>query len=394
MLTHDQLRLLLADLESDRVERTISVRDTAKFSQAVCAFANDFPHHGLPGYLLVGVADDGKLSGLEVTDELLKDLAGLRSDGNILPLPALTVNRIQFPEGQVAVVEVQPSDLPPVRYKGQVWIRVGARKATASEQEERILSERRTSRMMSADITPFQEAGIADLSIPLFAAYRGSAIAQEVIADNHRTIEEQLAALRFFDLNRNCPTLAGILMFGINPRFFLPGNYVQYLKLPDTSLTDAPEDEAEISGDLLSVLREIDTRIRTNIETTVVAVSALQEKTVSTYPVEAIRELMMNAILHRDYLSNTPVKFYWFSDRIEIHSPGGLFGEVTLDRLANRTSYRNPVVAEVLKTMGFVNRYGRGIQRAQKALEKNGSQPARFEADQRTFLAVIPRRTA
>lgn len=394
MPTDSQLRSLLADLESDRIERTRSKDDTAKFSQAVCAFANDFPNHSKPGYLLVGVEDDGSLSGMNVDDALLKNLAGLRSDGNIQPLPALTVTRHQFPGGEVAVVEVHPSDLPPVRYKGQVWIRVGPRKATASEQEERILSERRTSRMMTADITPFQEAGISDLSLPLFAAYRESAVDPEVIAGNHRTIEEQLAALRFFDLNRNCPTLAGILMFGINPRYFLPGNYVQYLKLPATSLTDAPEDEAEISGDLLSVLREIDTRIRVNIETTFVTVSTLQEKTVSTYPVEAVRELMMNAILHRDYLSNTPAKLYWFANRIEIHNPGGLFGEVTLDRLGSRTSYRNPVVAEVLKTMGYVNRYGRGIQRAQEALALNGSPPAEFEADARTFLAVIQKRSA
>ncbi len=394
MLTDDQLRSLLLDLESDRIERTRSINDTAKFSQAVCAFANDFPNHRNPGYLLVGVNDDGSLSGLNVDDELLKNLAGLRSDGNIQPLPALTVTRHPFSNGEVAVVEVYPSDLPPVRYRGQVWIRVGPRKATASEQEERMLSERRTSRMMTADITPFQEASISDLSLPLFAAYRESAVDQEVIAGNHRTIEEQLSALRFFDLNKNCPTLAGILMFAMNPRYFLPGNYVQYLKLPGTSLTDAPEDEAEISGDLLSVLREIDTRIRVNIETTFVSVSALQEKTVSTYPVEAVRELMMNSILHRDYLSNTPVKLYWFSDRIEIHNPGGLFGEVTLDKLASRTSYRNPVVAEAMKTMGYVNRYGRGIQRAQDALAQNGSPPACFEADTRTFLAVIPRRSA
>lgn len=394
MLTTEELRSLLTDLESDRVERTISTSDTSKFSQAVCAFANDLPNNGIPGYLLIGVKDDGSLNQLKASDQLLTQLGGLRSDGNIQPIPVLAVKKHEFPEGDVVVVEVQPSDLPPVRYKGQVWVRTGPRKAPASEQEERLLSERRAARVLTPDMTPFPEARIADLSLPLFAAYRESAVDPEVIAGNHRTTEEQLAALRFYDLTRNCPTLAGILMFGTNPRYFMPGNYVQYLKLPDTSLTDAPIDEAEISGDLLSVLRELDTRIRANVETTVVPVSALQEKTVSSYPVEAVRELIMNAVMHRDYLSNTPVKFYWFSDRIEIHNPGGLFGEVTIERLANRTSYRNPVVAEVMKTMGYVNRYGRGIQRAQDALEKNGSDPAWFEADSHTFLAVIPRRDA
>lgn len=389
MLTREELEGLIADLESDRVERTVSTGDTDKFSQAVCAFANDLPNHRQPGYLLVGVSDHGQVAGIGVSDQLLQSLAALRSNGNILPLPAITVAKLSMPGGDVAVVEVLPSDLPPVRYKGQVWIRVGPRKATASEQDERILSERRTARVLTADATPLQEAKLSDLSLALFAAYRQTAIAPQVIESNHRSIEEQLASLRFFDLDRNCPTVAGILMFGTNSRYFLPGAYVQYLRLAGTSLTDAPADEAEISGDMLSVLRELDTRTKVNIHRTFEAVSVLREKTVSNYPEDAVRELMLNAILHRDYLSNTPVKFYWFSDRIELHNPGGLFGEVTIDQLARRTSYRNPVVAEVLKTMGYVNRYGRGIQRAQDALAANGNSPAEFEADQRAFLAVI-----
>jgi ATP-dependent DNA helicase RecG len=394
MLTTGELERLIGDLESDRVERTVSTNDTDKFSQAVCAFANDLPGHRQPGYLLVGVTDKGQVAGIDVSDRLLQNLAGLRSDGNIQPLPAISVSRHSLSGGDVAAVEVKPSDLPPVRYKGRVWIRVGPRKATASEQEERILSERRTARVLTEDATPLQEARLSDLSLSLFAAYRQAAIDPEAIEANNRSIEEQLVSLRFFDLDRNCPTVAGILGFGKNPRYFLPGAYVQYLKLPGASLTDAPEDEAEISGDLLSVLRELDIRTKVNIQKTVVPISALREKTVATYPEVAVRELMVNAVLHRDYLSNTPSRFYWFSDRIEIQNPGGLFGEVTIERLTRRTSYRNPVIAEVLKTMGYVNRYGRGIQRAQDALGVNGNPPAEFDADERAFVAVIRGRKA
>jgi len=392
MLTTEEVEKLIADFESDRIERTISTSDTDKFSEAVCAFANDLPNHRNPDYLLIGVSNQGEVAGIEVSDRLLTSLGGLRSDGNIQPLPTISVAKYTVPAGDLAIVEVQPSHLPPVRYKGRVWIRVGPRRAAASEQEERILSERRTARILTPDATPLPEARISDLSLALFAAYREAAVDREIIENNHRTIEEQLASLRFFDLDRGCPTLAGVLMFGKNPRYFLPGAYVQYLKLPGTSLTDAPDDEAEVSGDLLSVLRELDTRIRVNIQTTLVPVSALQERSVSTYPKDAVRELLLNAILHRDYLSNTPVRFYWFSDRLQIDNPGGLFGEVTLDRLTRRTSYRNPVIAEVLKTLGYVNRYGRGIQRAQDALAGNGSGPAIFDVDASSFQVTIPKR--
>ena len=91
MLAQEDLETLLHDLESDRVERTISATKTDKFAEAICAFANDFPNHRQPGYLMLGVNHEGTLSGLEVTDELLKNLAGIRADGNVQPLPAMTV---------------------------------------------------------------------------------------------------------------------------------------------------------------------------------------------------------------------------------------------------------------------------------------------------------------
>src|SRR5262245_39087060 len=117
MIRQDELITLLAQGETDRIERTSSTRDTDKFSEAVTAFANDLPNHGLPGYLVVGVDDDGTPCRLEITDQLLQNLGGLRSDGNIQPLPALNVSKFSLPGGDVAVVEVLPSDLPPVRYK-------------------------------------------------------------------------------------------------------------------------------------------------------------------------------------------------------------------------------------------------------------------------------------
>ncbi len=392
MLTPDELLRLLSDLESDRVERTVSTNNTDKFAQAVCAFANDLPNHNEPGYLVIGVNDQGNPVGLEVTDQLLQNMGALRSDGNIQPLPALTVAKFTLPGGEVAVAEVQPSALPPVRYKGQIWIRVGPRKAIASEQEERMLTERRIARAHSFDSSPLTDASVGDLALAQFSAYRQQVVDPEVIAANHRSVEEQLASLRFYDLKNDCPTVSGMLLFGKNPRFYFQGDYVQYLKLPEDTLTEVPEDQAEISGDLLSMLRELEIRLKANIHSTLKQVSTLREVLSPDYPEVAVRELLLNAIMHRDYQSNTPVRFYWFSDRIEIQSPGGLYGEVTKDTLTRRNSYRNPVVAEAMKALGYVNRFGYGIQRAQASLQANGNPEAEFEIDDRVFLAIIRKR--
>lgn len=394
MLTEDQLMGLLADLEADHIERTASVSNTEKFCQAICAFANDLPNHRRPGYLLVGVKDNGALAGLSVTDELLKNLGGIRSDGNILPQPLISVAKFSLTGGEVAVVEVQPSDLPPVRYKGRIYVRVGPRKAIANEQEERVLSERRVARARSFDARPCAEAAIDDVALGQFDAYRREAIDPETIAANHRPIEQQLASLRLYDPECGRPTHAGILLFGKNPRFFLPGAYVQYLKLPGRDLTDLPEDQAEISGDLHSVLRELEGRLKLLIQTSMRATSALGEKLSPDYPEWALRELLMNAVMHRNYDSNTPIRFYAFSDHIEIQSPGGLYGEATPENFPTRNSYRNPIIAEAMKSLGFVNRFGYGVQRAQTLLAKNGNRPAEFEFDEHSVLVKIYRRAA
>ena len=394
MINEDQLRGLLTDLETDRVERTTSITNTDKFCEAVCAFANDLPNHRQPGYLLIGVNNDGSLAGLTVTDELLLRLGGIRSDGNVLPQPHMNVAKFTLEGGDVAVVEVHPSDLPPVRYKGRIYIRIGPRKAVANEQEERVLTERRVALARSFDARPCPEATLNDLALGQFDAYRREAVAADTILANHRQTEQQLASLRFYDLERACPTNAGILLFGKNPRFFLPGAYVQYLRLPGTQLTDLPEDQAEISGDLHSVLRELEGRLKLLIQTTLQTVSALEERLLPNYPEWALRELLMNAVMHRNYESNAPIRFYAFSDHVEIQSPGGLYGEATRENFPTRNSYRNPIIAEAMKSLGFVNRFGYGVQRAQALLAQNGNPPAEFEFDEHSFLVKVYRRGA
>ena len=85
------LEELLGDVESPHVERKSSASDGDKIRQAICAFANDLPSSRAPGYLFVGVDDAGRPTGLPIDDRLLQILAGMRSDGNTLPLPSLTV---------------------------------------------------------------------------------------------------------------------------------------------------------------------------------------------------------------------------------------------------------------------------------------------------------------
>jgi ATP-dependent DNA helicase RecG len=86
----------------------------------------------------------------------------------------------------------------------------------------------------------------------------------------------------------------------------------------------------------------------------------------------------MNAVLHRSCEMPQPIRFYQYSDRIEIQNPGPLYGLARQDNFPAQTSYRNPIWAEAMKTIGAVNRFGRGVERAQAAVANNGSPPAEF----------------
>ena len=244
----------------------------------------------------------------------------------------------------------------------------------------------------SFDAQPCSESKIEDLALGQFDAYRREAVDAQTIAANHRPLEQQLASLRLYDPDRHCATHAGLLLVGKNPRFFLPGAYVQYLELPGTSLTEVPIDQAEVAGDLQSVLKELLGRLRLAVKTTMVQVNPLQEKLVPNYPEGAVRELLMNAVMHRNYNSNSPIRFYVFADHIEIQNPGGLYGEATQANFPTRNSYRNPVIAEALKSLGFVNRFGYGVQRAQALLLDNGNRPAEFEFDEHSVLVKVHKR--
>jgi len=381
---------MLANLESEQIERTTSTRDTDKFAQAVCAFSNDLANTARNGYLLIGVNDNGSLSGLKATDDFLQSLGGLRSDGNILPQPIISASSFSFPGGDVVVLEVQPSPFPPVRYKGRTWIRVGPRKAVASEMEERILIERRSANVSTFDIRPCLDAGLNDIQSDLFKQqYLPLAIDKDLLANDKRETKEQLAALRFYNTQFKLLTYAGILLFGVNPEYFLPGAYIQYVRFKGKNMGGEILNEKKFSGNLLRILKQIESFIDDAIITQrPVPESTLREKTQKNFPNWAIRELMMNAVMHRDYESNAPIKFYHFDDRIEISNAGGLYGKARPENFPDENDYRNPVLAEAMKILGYVNRFNRGIARVQQELTENGNSKARFDVKNLTAFKV------
>ncbi len=392
MLNESTLIDLMTDLESDRVERKRSLSDRDKIRQTICAFANDLADHRQPGVIFVGLRDNGICAQLSITDELLRTLSQMKDDGQILPFPTMAVQKRQLGGCEMAVVEVLPHYHPPVRYNGRVWIRVGPRRGQATPDDERRLLEKRRAGNLPFDQYPIMGATLDELDLDFFQrTYLPSAVAVDVLAENRRSFDQQLASLRFLDRD-STPNVAAVLTFGKDPLRWIPGAYIQFLRIDGDEITDPIRHQKEITGPLQNQLLQLDEVLEANISISSDIRSGATEIRQPDYPIVALQQLCRNGILHRTYeLSNAPVRIYWFSDRIEIHSPGGLYGNVNPDNFGHPgvTDYRNPMIAETMKVLGFVQRFGMGIPLARKELEKNGNPPPEFQFEGSSVLVTL-----
>ena len=397
----NELAELLSDTESDLAERKESWSGDApeKSRQAVCAFANDLPEHRKAGVLFVGAKDDGTPIGFggKDADELLRTLADMKKDGQILPPPTLIVEKRRVKGVEVAVVTALPADAPPVRFKGRIWIRIGPRRGIASAQDERILNERRRHRDIPFDVQPVPSAGLGSLSRVAFEEeYLTNAFAPDILAANERSYEQRLAACKMVATSDvTTPTVLGLLVVGKAPRDWLPGAYVQFLRINGNKWSDEVVDELLIDGRIVQVLRRLDEKLDAHNRTEVDITSQSTEKRTSPYPRAALQQFARNAIMHRSYENtNTPVRVYWFNDRIEMHNPGGPFRTVTVENFGKPgvTDYRNPNVADAMKVLGFVQRFGVGIATARAELQKSGNPLPTFHVEPSNVLVTIHRR--
>ena len=394
--TDAELLRMIAGGETDRVEfkESLSGSATERIREAICAFANDLPGHGAPSLVFVGVRDDNTIVGISAIDRLLQQLADMKTDGNILPPPSLTVERRMLQNKEVALVVVQPSNSPPVRCKGSICIRIGPRRGIAAAQDERILNEKRRYGDRPFDVTPIPTAGLSDLNLTQFEnEYLPAAFADEILAANDRSFREQLSATKMIEsAQQPKATVLGLLAIGKNPQDFLPGAYAQFLRIGGNELADDILDSEDIRGAVPDLLRRLDEKLRAHNRTEVDITSSDTDLRTALYPMEALQQITRNAIMHRTYeATNAPVRVSWFSDRIEVISPGGAFGTVAVDNFGQPglTDYRNPNLADAMKTLGYVQRFGVGIDIARRHLAQAGHPPPEFDVSGNHVRVVI-----
>jgi ATP-dependent DNA helicase RecG len=390
-----ELERLLAQGESFRVERKETLAGSAPdaIREAICAFANDLPGEGKPGVILVGVKNNGDPSGLEITDRMLLQLTDMKTDGNIVPPPSLLVEKRSLKGVDIAVVTVEPSDSPPVRFKGVICVRSGPRKGIATAQDERVLNEKRRFQNKPFDIQPITGLDISVLNLRAFdEEYLPRAFSPTILAENDRTTEQRLAATKMIaSADVPIPTVVGVLVLGKTPRDLIENSYVQFLRIAGLELSDNVVDNALFDGTVAEILHEIDDKLKSHIHTSVDITGADREVRRENYPLPALQQIVRNAIMHRTYeATNAPVRVLWFKDRIEVWNPGGPYGLVTRENFGRPgiVDYRNPNLAEAMKVLGYVQRFGAGFGIARRWLREADHPELTFNVED-NFVQIV-----
>jgi ATP-dependent DNA helicase RecG len=392
---HDDLADILGTHETPTLEFKRAANREGKrgdaIGKAVCAMANDLCGKG-GGDILIGVDDNGEpLNEVDTSDRALLALTDLRDDGRILDRPSLTVRAALYRGRPVIRLRVEASATPPVRFNGVVWVRPGPTTRQAGREDERVLSERRRALDGPFDTRPVGRATPDDLDLDLFRrSYLPAMVDPEVIEENGRPLTTQLASLHLAAPD-GPPTALGLLTVGLDPSSLLPGAYVQFVRYDGADLDAAVADDQELRQNLIGTAARLEPLLRSHLRTRITG-DGFRETAHPDYPLEALREICMNALMHRNYeTSYAPTRIAWFEDRIEVTNPGGPYGQVRGDNFDRVTDYRNPSLAAALKGLGYVNRFGRGIGRIRAALERNGNPPAEFQIDDVSWAVTIRR---
>lgn len=211
----------------------------------------------------------------------------------------------------------------------------------------------------------------------------------------HQPLEKILQLQGFMDKDR--PTLAGIMMFGEYPQAYFPQLCVTAMVIDGTEFALPGEngerfiDNQRIEGTIPQMIEDTISFIRRNMKNSTVINTDGKRDDRTEYPVSAIREIVLNALIHRDYsihTENSPVRVLMYKNRIEIENPGGLYGRITVNELGKiAADTRNPFIAGGLEVLQITENRFSGIPIIVNEMKKSGLEPAVFE-NKRGFFKV------
>ena len=251
---------------------------------------------------------------------------------------------------------------------------------------------------LHTDLRPCPGATVDDLDPAQIEAYREQLALRRPASPLSRQGQETLllqvgAVVR--DMGQLRPTLTGVLFFGQEPQHFYPSLTITFLHFAGTSTArtdpDAPLylDNREFRGSVPAMIESARATVFEKLSKQA-TLDGFVRQDVPEYPESVYREAIINAVSHRDYeLEGSSIQVRLFADRLEVQSPGGLGGHLTVDNIAYEQYTRNPRLVRLLEDYGYVEQRGLGVDQMIQVMAANGLEPPVFENRGSSFWVTL-----
>jgi ATP-dependent DNA helicase RecG len=376
-----ELLEIIANGENSGVEFKRDDLRPEQLAKEVVALLN---FHG--GKLLLGVEDDGAISGVQRADleTWVMDTVFCRY---VHPLALPFYEEIVFDDGKrVAVISLTQGAAKPYVVRSnnreEIYIRVGSTSRLATREQQARLFE--SGGMLHAEALPVSGSGLDDLDQARLGDYLLNIAGDQTAPQTVKDWEQRLAGLGFMLKRSDEPaicTLAGLVLFGRSPRRCLRYAGVRWMSFPGNTKDYQAQDDTVLDGPLLALwqgrpgagrnivedglLERLIDRMRPFISEEGDRINeGLRRESSYRYPFDALREALLNAFIHRDWTRSMETEVVNYSDRLEIISPGALQNSMTIEKmLAGQRSPRNSIIVEIMRDYGYVDARGMGVRR-------------------------------
>ena len=409
-MTKTELLELMMNGENSGVEFKRDDLRPEQLAKEVVALAN---FQG--GRILLGVDDDGTVSGVQRPDLecwVMDTVFGRYVHPMLIPF----YEEIQVDaRRRVAVITVSQGSTKPyvVRDRGRedIYIRTGSTSRLATrEQQARLYA---LGGMLHAEMLPVSGSGLADLSRDRLKDYLSLIMGDGKIPAGDSEWRERLRRLGFMgqlESGHQVCTIAGLVLFGHSPRRLLRQGGIRWMAFKGEDKSYDALDDRILDGPLVAMrnpspgggaeivenglLERLMDAMRPFVseESKEIGASMRRERR-WLYPIEVIREAIINAVAHRDWTRNEEIEVARYADRLEILSPGALRNSMTVEKMvAGMRSARNQLIVEVLRDYGYVDARGMGVRNKMIPLlrEYNGTEPE-FHATEDHLMVVLPK---
>lgn len=382
----DELELLerISRGEDFHTEFKINLPDNRELSKDITCFANTDG-----GQIFIGVKDYGEIMGI-AKNEVDRFMLSVDDVAYNRCRPPITVvqETVETAGGIVLVINIPKGrERPYSTANGQYYIRSSNRCRQASREE--LLRLFQASESIFYDEIPIGRSSLSDLDLDYFSDFLEKYLQ---IKPKPEELGNYLKNLHLLN-GRDKPTISGLLFFGKKPQKYFPNHRIICAHIPGNDISIAPSDKKDIVGKILSMIEEISKFFRLYLAEEHI-IKGFESEIEFEIPEAAIREAIVNAIAHRDYTIEAPIRALVFKDRLEIHTPGKLPNTVTIESMKIGGSHvlRNPTIYNLLSKMGLVTDLGSGVRRMIQLVKEHLNKYVLLEELDNEFVVKIPRK--